>query len=37
MVLPALLDPMGVSVIISPLKQLQILQVNCFICIITHF
>jgi ATP-dependent helicase YprA (DUF1998 family) len=28
MVLPALLDPISVSLVISPLKQLQILQVN---------
>jgi superfamily II DNA helicase RecQ len=29
MVLPALLDPTGVSLVISPLKRLQVLQVSC--------
>ena len=37
MVLPALLDPTSISLVISPLKRLQILQVNCVICINDHF
>ena len=31
MVLPALLDPTSVSLVISPLKRLQILQVTCIL------
>ena len=37
MVLLALLDPMSVSLVISPLKRLQILQVNVFGGIDAHF
>jgi ATP-dependent helicase YprA (DUF1998 family) len=36
MVLPALLDPTSVSLMILPLKQLQILQVTCIHCIDAH-
>ena len=37
MVLPALLDPKAVSLVVSPLKRLQILQVKCLSEIIARF
>jgi superfamily II DNA helicase RecQ len=37
MVLPALLDPAAVSLVISPLKRLQVLQVGHVNGIIAHF
>ena len=37
MVLPALLNPTGVSLVVSPLKRLQVLQVKCFNDIIVRF
>jgi superfamily II DNA helicase RecQ len=37
MVLPALLDPTAVSIVISPLKRLQVLQVSCINDIIARF
>src|SRR3984885_7287569 len=37
MVLPALLDPTSISLVISPLKRLQLLQVNLFGGINAHF
>lgn len=37
MILPALLDPAAISLVISPLKRLQILQVNCPSKVMAYF
>lgn len=37
MILPALLDPTAISLVISPLKRLQVLQVKCFSKFMAHF
>ena len=37
MVLPALLDPTAVSLVVSPLKRLQVLQVSCVRDIVVQF